>query len=38
VLKDKKPDQYALSKRYFEFLGDRTKLDKEARYKSVFKY
>lgn len=38
VLKDKKPEQYALSKRYFEFLGKRTQLDKEARYKSVFKY
>ena len=38
VLKDKKPEQYALSKRYFEFLGDRTQLDNEARYKSVFKY
>ena len=37
VLKDKKPEQYALSKRYFEFLGDRTDLDKEARYTSVFK-
>ena len=37
VLKDKKPEQYALSKRYFEFLGDRTQLDKEARYKSVLK-
>jgi len=37
VLKDKKSEQYALSKRYFEFLGDRTKMDKEARYKSVFK-
>jgi len=36
VLKNKKPEQYALSKRYFEFLGDRTKMDKEARYKSVF--
>ena len=37
VLKEKKPEQYALSKRYFEFLGDRTKMDKEARYKSVFR-
>ncbi len=36
VLKDKKPEQYALSKRYFEFLGHRTKMDKEARYKLVF--
>ena len=37
VLKDKKSEQYALSKRYFEFLGHRTKMDKEARYTSVFK-
>jgi len=27
VLKRKKPEQYALSKRYFEFLGDRTQLN-----------
>ena len=38
VLKEKKPEQYALSKRYFEFLGDRTQLDKESRYKSVFAF
>jgi len=37
VLKKKKPEQYALSKRYFEFLGDRTKMDKETRYTSVFR-
>ena len=37
VLKKKKPEQYALSKRYFEFLGDRTKMDKELRYTSVFR-
>ena len=38
VLKNKKPEQYKLSKKYFEFLGKRTKLDNEMRYKSVFKY
>jgi len=38
VLKGKKPEQYALSKRYFEFLGKRTALNDAARYKSVFKY
>ena len=38
VLKDKKPQQYALSKRYFEFLGKRTSLNGAERYKSVFKY
>lgn len=36
VLKKKKPEQYALSKRYFEFLSKRTRLDDAARYKSVF--
>jgi hypothetical protein len=38
VLKDKKPQQYALSKKYFEFLGKRTKLDNNKRYNSVFKF
>jgi len=38
VLKDKKPEQYALSKKYFEFLGKRTKLDKNQRYNLIFKY
>jgi benzoyl-CoA reductase/2-hydroxyglutaryl-CoA dehydratase subunit BcrC/BadD/HgdB len=38
VLKNKKPEQYNLSKKYFEFLGKRTKLDNKDRYNSVFKY
>jgi hypothetical protein len=38
VLKYKKPQQYALSKKYFEFLGKRTKLDNNQRYNSVFKF
>jgi hypothetical protein len=38
VLKNKKPQQYNISKRYFEFLGNRTKLDKKERYDAVFKY
>jgi hypothetical protein len=38
VLKDKKPQQYALSKKYFEFLGKRTKLDNNQRYNSAFKF
>ena len=38
VLKNKKPQQYALSKKYFEFLGKRTKLDNKARYNAIFKY
>ena len=38
VLKNKKPEQYMLSKKYFEFLGNRTKLDDEARYMATFKY
>ena len=38
VLKNKKPQQYALSKKYFEFLGKRTKLDNNSRYNAIFKY
>jgi hypothetical protein len=38
VLKLKKPEQYNLSKKYFDFLGERTKLDNKDRYNSVFKY
>jgi hypothetical protein len=38
VLKNKKPEQYKLSKKYFDFLGKRTKLDDKMRYKTVFKY
>ncbi len=38
VIKNKKPEQYELSKKYFEFLGDRTKLDNKERYKSIFIY
>jgi len=36
VLKQKKPEEYQLAKRYFEFLGERTTLKEETRYKSVF--
>jgi len=36
VLKNKKPQQYNLSKKYFEFLGKRTKVDDSKRYKMVF--
>jgi uncharacterized protein (DUF2237 family) len=38
VLKLKKPDEYKLAKRYFEFLSERTKMTEENRYRSVFKY
>jgi len=38
VLKNKKPQQYNISKRYFEFLGNRTKLNKKDRYDAVFRY
>jgi hypothetical protein len=38
VLKHKKPEQYKLSKKYFEFLGKRTKLDDKKRYEIVFKF
>jgi len=38
VLKNKKPEQYKISKKYFEFLGNRTKLNDQERYNAVFKY
>jgi hypothetical protein len=37
VLKDIKPQQYKLSERYFKFLGERTKLNTNDRYKFNFK-
>lgn len=37
VLKDKKPQEYKLSERYFKFLGERTKLNNDERYKFNFK-
>lgn len=36
VLKNKKLEQYKLSKKYFDFLGKRTKLSENERYKLVF--
>lgn len=36
ALKSKKPKHYALANRYFKFLGSRTKLKGDARYKSKF--
>jgi len=36
VLKNKKPNQYALAKKYFTFLGKRTKLEEKSRYKLSF--
>ena len=36
VLKNKKPKQYALAKKYFTFLGERTKLEEKSRYKLSF--
>ena len=36
VLKDKKPEQYRLAKRYFTFLGKRTKMDEVERYRATF--
>lgn len=38
VLKDKKPEQYDISKKYFEFLGKRTKLNNTERYNAIFTY
>lgn len=37
VMKNKKPVEYKLSKKYFDFLSHRTTLDENMRYKSVFK-
>lgn len=37
ALKNKKPQEYKLSKKYFDFLRQRTKLDEDQRYKSSFK-
>jgi hypothetical protein len=36
VLSRKKPEQYALANKYFNFLGDRTKLEEKDRYKVSF--
>jgi len=36
VLKEKKPEQYSLAKKYFEFLGKRTKLEEKERYRFSF--
>ena len=38
VLKSKKSEQYNISKKYFDFLGKRTKLDNKDRYNIVFNY
>ena len=37
VLQNKKPKEYTLANRYFKFLGERTKLPKEQRYKFKFR-
>ena len=37
VLKNKKPSEYKLSEKYFNFLGKRTKLSNNERYKFNFK-
>jgi hypothetical protein len=36
VLRHKKPAEYKLAKRYFTFLGNRTKLGEKERYEAVF--
>lgn len=38
VLKNKKPEQYNISKKYFEFLGNRSKLNNTQRYNAIFRY
>jgi hypothetical protein len=37
VLRTKKPKEYALANRYFQFLSKRTKLPETLRYKSIFR-
>jgi len=37
VLKDKKPKEYKLAKKYLKFLSNRTKLNDKERYKLKFK-
>lgn len=37
LLKDKKPQQYLLANKYFEFLKKRTKLNDIDRYNMIFK-
>ena len=37
VMKTKKPEQYEIAKKYFEFLSNRTKLDNRERYNTTFK-
>ena len=36
VLKNKKPKQFTLANKYFNFLGMRTKLEEKERYKLIF--
>ena len=36
VLKDKKPEQYNIAKKYLDFLSKRTNLDDKERYNMVF--
>lgn len=36
VLKNKKPEQYSIAKKYFEFLGERTKLGEKERFQYTF--
>jgi hypothetical protein len=38
VLKNKKPQEYKLAKKYLNFLSARTKLSENERYNSTFKF
>lgn len=38
VLKDKKPQEYQLAKKYFDFLSDRTDLTESQRYHLIFEF
>lgn len=37
VLRDKKPKEYYLAKKYFHFLGERTRMNESDRYRAIFK-
>ena len=37
VLRDKKPKEYHLAKKYFHFLSERTRMNESDRYRATFK-
>ena len=38
IIKEKKPKEYNLSKKYYNFLKQRTKIDENNRYKTIFDF